>query len=137
MYGCFVAGNHAIGNAASYAHGSVEDEPRDGRDVGLALGGESGEAGEDVGKGAAVGASGAGTGAALASKETEPGAVEEGTPFYEKKIFLLGLVVSALIGIGLLFVILFPVVGAIAQHIVDVSSIGIDAAAIIQPSNTS
>lgn len=105
--------------------------------MGLALGGESGEAGEDAGKGAAVGASGAGTGAALASKETEPGAVEEGTPFYEKKLFLVGLVVGALIGIGLLFVILYPVVGAIAQHIVDVSTVGVDAAAIVQPSNTS
>lgn len=58
-------------------------------------------------------------------------------PFYKKRWFIISQVIAVLIGIALLFVILFPVVGAIAQHVVDVSVLNVDTVAIVQPSNTS
>ncbi|KAI5120964.1 hypothetical protein M0805_006636 [Coniferiporia weirii] len=45
--------------------------------------------------------------------------------------------VTAALGIALLFIILFPVVRAIAQHVVNVSVLNIDTAAITSPANTS
>ena len=59
------------------------------------------------------------------------------TPFYKRRWFLVSQVVLAIVGIGLLFVLLYPVVKAIAQHIVNVSQLNIDRVAIVQPSNTS
>ncbi|KAI0063538.1 hypothetical protein BV25DRAFT_1915044 [Artomyces pyxidatus] len=58
-------------------------------------------------------------------------------PFYKKRWFIISQVIAVLIGIALLFVILFPVVGAIAQHVVNVSVLNVDTVAIVQPSNTS
>ena len=49
-----------------------------------------------------------------------PAAVER-LPFYRKRWFIVFLIVVGLVGIGLLFVILYPVIRAIAQHVVDVS----------------
>ncbi|KAH8119480.1 hypothetical protein DFH11DRAFT_1722990 [Phellopilus nigrolimitatus] len=45
--------------------------------------------------------------------------------------------VSAALGIALLFIILFPVIRAIAQHVVNVSVLNVDTAAIISPENSS
>lgn len=45
--------------------------------------------------------------------------------------------VTAALGIALLFIILFPVVKAIAQHVVNVSVLNVDQAAITNPENTS
>lgn len=59
------------------------------------------------------------------------------TPFYRKRSFLISQAIGALVGIGLFFVLLYPVVRAIAQHVVDASTLNIDRVAIAQPSNTS
>ena len=52
--------------------------------------------------------------------DATPTAVEI-QPFYKKRWFIVSLIVVGLVGIGLLFVILYPVIRAIAQHVVDVS----------------
>ncbi|KAH8992759.1 hypothetical protein EDB86DRAFT_3078965 [Lactarius hatsudake] len=59
------------------------------------------------------------------------------TPFYRKRLFLVSQAIGALVGIGLFFVLLYPVVGAIAQHVVDASTLNVDRVEIAQPSNTS
>ncbi|KAH9083581.1 hypothetical protein EDB83DRAFT_2511885 [Lactarius deliciosus] len=59
------------------------------------------------------------------------------TPFYRKRSFLISQAVGTLVGIGLFFVLLYPVVGAIAQHVVDASTLNVDRVEIAQPSNTS
>jgi hypothetical protein len=59
------------------------------------------------------------------------------TPFYRKRSFLISQVIVAIVGIGLLFVLLYPVVRAISQHIVNVSHLNIDRVAIVQPTNSS
>ncbi|KAI0268735.1 hypothetical protein BC834DRAFT_651204 [Gloeopeniophorella convolvens] len=59
------------------------------------------------------------------------------TPFYRKRSFLISQGVAAIVGIGLLFVLLYPVVTAIAQHVINVSVLNIDRVAIAQPTNTS
>jgi hypothetical protein len=58
------------------------------------------------------------------------------TPFYKKRWFLVSQVV-AIVGIGLLFVLLYSVVKAIVQHIVNVSQLNIDRVAVVRPTNTS
>ncbi|THH12496.1 hypothetical protein EW146_g7640 [Bondarzewia mesenterica] len=94
------------------------------------------------------------SGAGTAAKRTEPGTLSrptaEGvpamadapgsattTPFYKKIWFFIALAVGGAISITLLFVILYPVIRAIAQHVVNVSALNIDKAAIVQPSNGS
>jgi hypothetical protein len=67
----------------------------------------------------------------------EAGGASTQTPFYRKRSFLICQAVGALVGIGLLFVLLYPVVRAISQHVVDASTLNIDRVAIAQPSNTS
>ncbi|KAH9038716.1 hypothetical protein EDB85DRAFT_2072661 [Lactarius pseudohatsudake] len=59
------------------------------------------------------------------------------TPFYRKRSFLISQAIGALVGIGLFFVLLYPVVRAIAQHVVDASTLNVDRVVIAQPSNTS
>ncbi len=59
------------------------------------------------------------------------------TPFYRKRSFLISQAIGSLVGIGLFFVLLYPVVRAIAQHVVDASTLNIDRVGITQPSNTS
>ncbi|KAI9463679.1 hypothetical protein BJY52DRAFT_1404720 [Lactarius psammicola] len=59
------------------------------------------------------------------------------TPFYRKRSFLISQAIGALVGIGLFFVLLYPVVRAIAQHVVDASTLNIDRVGIAQPSNNS
>ncbi|KAH8979124.1 hypothetical protein EDB92DRAFT_1821158 [Lactarius akahatsu] len=58
-------------------------------------------------------------------------------PFYRKRSFLISQAIGALVGIGLFFVLLYPVVRAIAQHVVDASTLNVDRVEIAQPSNTS
>ena len=58
-------------------------------------------------------------------------------PFYRKPSFLICQGLTLVIGIILLFLLLFPVVGAIAQHVVNVSRLNVDRVAIAGPSNTS
>ncbi|KAH9961311.1 hypothetical protein BC827DRAFT_1260505 [Russula dissimulans] len=47
-------------------------------------------------------------------------------PFYKSHLFLISQVIAVPVGIGLLFVMLYPVVKAIAQHIVNVSKLNVD-----------
>ncbi|KAI0256058.1 hypothetical protein BJV78DRAFT_435519 [Lactifluus subvellereus] len=67
----------------------------------------------------------------------QSGGASTNIPFYRKHSFLISRVIAALVGIGLLFVLLYPVVKVIAQHIVNVSQLNIDRVAILQPTNTS
>lgn len=65
------------------------------------------------------------------------GAVSEKKPFYKKRWFIVSQVAACFVGIGLLFVLLFPVIKAIAQHIVNVSKLNVDSVMISEPTNTS
>lgn len=68
-------------------------------------------------------------GAAIAAGTTKP-------PFYRRKWFIVCQIVTAIIGIVIIFVLLFPVVRAIAQSIVNKSQLNIETAAIVGPQNT-
>ncbi|KAI0340460.1 hypothetical protein BDW22DRAFT_1360443 [Trametopsis cervina] len=57
--------------------------------------------------------------------------------WYKSRNFLICQGIIALLGIALLFILLFVVVKAIAQHVVNVSVLNVDAAQIIDPTNTS
>lgn len=57
--------------------------------------------------------------------------------WYKSRTFLVSQGVIGVIGIVMLFVLLWPVVKAIAQHVVNVSVLNIDKAQIINPTNTS
>jgi len=61
----------------------------------------------------------------------------EKTPFYKSRRFLISQAIAIPAGIGLLFVMLFPVVKAIAQHIVNVSKLNVDRVVISEPVNAS
>ena len=61
----------------------------------------------------------------------------EKKPFYKRRWFIISQVIGCFVGIGLLFVLLFPVVKAIAQHIVNVSELNVDRVTISEPTNTS
>ena len=64
-------------------------------------------------------------------------------PFYKKKGWwktrnaLIAQAVLGALGIALLFIVLFPVIKAIAQLVVDRSVLNVDTAAISSPSNDS
>lgn len=65
------------------------------------------------------------------------GGASKKIPFYKRRWFLIFQTIACLVGIGLLFVLLYPVVKAIAQHIVDSSSLNVDRVVIAGPTNTS
>lgn len=58
-------------------------------------------------------------------------------PLYKRRWFIITSVIGACIGIALLFIILFPVVRAIIQDVVNKTTLDITTAAITNPSNTS
>ncbi|KAI0739355.1 hypothetical protein C8Q80DRAFT_1123812 [Daedaleopsis nitida] len=58
-------------------------------------------------------------------------------PLYKRKWFIITNIIAALLGIAILFILLYPVVHAIAQHIVNVSVLNVDQAQIINPTNNS
>ncbi|KAI0773181.1 hypothetical protein BD413DRAFT_603560 [Trametes elegans] len=58
-------------------------------------------------------------------------------PLYKRRWFIIANVVGACLGIAILFILLYPVVHAIAQHIVNVSVLNVDRVAIMNPTNTS
>lgn len=58
-------------------------------------------------------------------------------PLYKRRWFLVSQAISCLVGIGLIFVLAYPVVKAIAQHIVNVSRLNVDRVVIAEPTNTS
>ncbi|KAH9835153.1 uncharacterized protein C8Q71DRAFT_764402 [Rhodofomes roseus] len=57
-------------------------------------------------------------------------------PFYKRKWFIACQIVTAIVGIVLIFVLLFPVVRAIAQAIVNKSQLNVEKASILTPQNT-
>jgi len=67
----------------------------------------------------------------------KPGGASEKEPFYKRRGFIISQVIACFVGIGLLFVLLFPVIKAIAQHIVNVSKLNVDRVMISEPTNTS
>ncbi|TFY72142.1 hypothetical protein EVG20_g865 [Dentipellis fragilis] len=96
--------------------------------------------------GTALGGEGAGVGDERAARPEVTGGdatapappdAAAATPFYKKRWFIVSQIIAGAVGIGLLFVILYPVVGAIAQHVVDVSVLNIDTVSIMEPSNNS
>ncbi|KAI8977823.1 hypothetical protein BD414DRAFT_466746 [Trametes punicea] len=58
-------------------------------------------------------------------------------PLYKRRWFIITNIVGACLGIAILFILLYPVIHAIAQHIVNVSVLNVDRAAIMNPTNTS
>lgn len=58
-------------------------------------------------------------------------------PLYKRKWFIITSIVAALLGIAILFILLYPVVHAISQHIINVSVLNIDQAQITNPTNSS
>jgi hypothetical protein len=65
------------------------------------------------------------------------GGASEKKPLYKRRWFIISQVIACFVGIGLLFVLLFPVIKAIAQHIVNVSKLNVDRVVISEPTNTS
>ena len=65
------------------------------------------------------------------------GGASEGISLYRKPSFLICQAVILVVGFALFFVLLYPVVGAIAQHIVNVSKLNVDRVAITGPTNSS
>jgi hypothetical protein len=70
------------------------------------------------------------------SSEKARGASEK-KPFHKRRWFIISQVIGCFVGIGLLFVLLFPVIKATAQHIVNVSELNVDRVTISEPTNTS
>ncbi|KAF8170183.1 hypothetical protein K438DRAFT_213226 [Mycena galopus ATCC 62051] len=71
-------------------------------------------------------------GAAAAPAQQQPK-----TPFYKKRGFIISQLIIIPLGIALLFILLFPVVRAIAQDIVNKSTLDIQVANITAPANDS
>ncbi|KAI0321180.1 hypothetical protein OF83DRAFT_1280620 [Amylostereum chailletii] len=139
------AANLTAPSTSHGGHDSIESVPvarttPAGIPVGLALGGED-DAGSGGGGGAGTHGAGAIAGGDRAEGGTAPATlaspVTEGTPFYKKRWFLISQALIALVSIALLFIILYPVIHAIAQHVVDVSELNVDTVAINQPTNGS
>ncbi|KAJ7072466.1 hypothetical protein C8F01DRAFT_1299136 [Mycena amicta] len=59
------------------------------------------------------------------------------TPFYKKRKFIVCQLIFVPLGIALLFILLFPVVKAVAQLVVNRSTLNIQVAAITAPTNNS
>ncbi|KAH9850917.1 hypothetical protein C2E23DRAFT_886961 [Lenzites betulinus] len=58
-------------------------------------------------------------------------------PLYKRRWFIITNVVASCLGIAILFILLYPVVHAIAQHIVNVSVLNVDRLIIENPTNNS
>ncbi|KAI0631497.1 hypothetical protein C8Q77DRAFT_1218963 [Trametes polyzona] len=82
-----------------------------------------------------VAAAPAAASAAGAPPTTTPAAAKP--PLYKRRWFIITNIVGACLGIAILFILLFPVVHAIAQHIVNVSVLNVDRVAIGSPTNNS
>ncbi|KAI0643298.1 hypothetical protein C8Q79DRAFT_1012595 [Trametes meyenii] len=69
--------------------------------------------------------------------EDVPRTVAAKPPLYKRRWFIITSIVGACLGIAILFILLYPVVHAIAQHIVNVSVLNVDRVAITKPTNNS
>lgn len=58
-------------------------------------------------------------------------------PFYKRRGFIICQIITGIIGIAMIFILLWPVVHAIAQHVLDVSHLVIEESIIQSPSNNS
>jgi hypothetical protein len=58
-------------------------------------------------------------------------------PFYKKRGFIISQLIIIPLGIALLFILLFPVVRAIVQLVVNRSQLSVEVAAITAPANNS
>ncbi|TFK54041.1 hypothetical protein OE88DRAFT_1732763 [Heliocybe sulcata] len=67
----------------------------------------------------------------------QPAPTKPKPPLWKRRWFIITNIVLSLLGIALLFILLFPVVTAIAQHVVNVAVLNIDKASIQNPQNTS
>ena len=85
----------------------------------------------------AGGAAGAAAGEEIRTEDVPREQPAPKPPLYKRKWFIITSIVGALLGIAILFILLFPVVRAIAQHIVNVSVLNVDQAQIINPTNSS
>lgn len=72
-----------------------------------------------------------------AGSEKPPPPPAEKVPFYKRRGFIICQIVTAIIGIVMLFVMLFPLVHVIAQHVLDVSQMHVDSSMIQSPNNGS
>ncbi|KAG8833980.1 hypothetical protein FRC17_009762 [Serendipita sp. 399] len=67
-----------------------------------------------------------------APDQTKPA---QGVPFYKRRGFIICQIVTAIIGIIMLFLMLWPIVRAIAQHVLNVSHMNIESSVIESPEN--
>jgi hypothetical protein len=88
-------------------------------------------AGSRFSEGQTVTSGGAGAQAAA------PGQQQPTTPFYKKRGFIISQLIIIPLGIALLFILLFPVVRAIVQDVVNKSTLDVQVAAITAPANDS
>lgn len=75
----------------------------------------------------------------VVSEKTVPNrsATGQQKPFYKRRWFIICQIVTAIIGVVMIFVMLWPIVHAIAQHVLDVSHMHIESSVIQSPSNDS
>ncbi|KAG8787307.1 hypothetical protein FRB91_009037 [Serendipita sp. 411] len=69
-----------------------------------------------------------------APNQANPG---QNVPFYKRRGFIICQIVTAIIGIIMIFVMLWPIVHAIAQHVLNVSHMNIETSMIESPQNGS
>lgn len=82
-------------------------------------------------------AGGAGAGAAAAAESEPPPPVKQRVPFWKKRWFFWTQLAIIIIGIVMLFVLLWPVVKAVAQAVLNKSVLNVTKATITNPTNTS
>ncbi|PVF99379.1 hypothetical protein CPB86DRAFT_293734 [Serendipita vermifera] len=69
------------------------------------------------------------------SEKVTPAPQPPKPPFYKRRGFIICQIVTAIIGIAMIFILLWPVVHAIAQHVLDVSHMTVTSSVIESPSN--
>ncbi|KAJ7782963.1 hypothetical protein B0H16DRAFT_1494883 [Mycena metata] len=87
--------------------------------------------------GAGVPLGGTGTGATAGAGGQAAAQQPQQQPFYKKRWFIISQLIIIPLGIALLFILLFPVVRAIVQLVVNRSTLDIQVAAITAPTNNS
>jgi len=69
--------------------------------------------------------------------EATPPAASHKLPLYKRRWFMITSIIGTCVGIALLFIILYPVLRAVVQDVINKSSLNIQQAGISSPSNTS
>ncbi|KAJ6607775.1 hypothetical protein B0H10DRAFT_2227490 [Mycena sp. CBHHK59/15] len=86
---------------------------------------------------AGVATGGTAAGATALTAQAAPPAQQPHQPFYKKRWFIISQLIIIPLGIALLFILLFPVVRAIVQLVVNRSTLDVQVAAISAPQNNS